>query len=181
MANVSFANGSYTFNFPKNKTAEQCAEWLIKLNNTLDGEDIFYATRLSLPANKENLINDISSSDNNSICIRFDGDGRWCYSRNIEWFRTDKDLSALLLEMDGIEIIIDYTDYEFGNMFIGAGRALVSCDVDTVKVVEHFESEDLTLESFLDYEVGDEEMWNEIMGINNEEDSDDGEEETPVK
>ena len=181
MANVSFANGTYTFKFPKNKTAEQCAEWLIRLNNTLDGEDIFYATRLSLPANKENLINDISSSDNNSICIRFDGDGRWCYSRNIEWFRTDKDLSSLLLEMDGIEIIIDYTDYEFGNMFIGAGRALVSCDVDTVKVVEHFESEKLTLESFLDYEAGDEEMWNEIMGINNEEDSNDGEdeEETP--
>ena len=181
MANVSFANGTYTFKFPKNKTAEQCAEWLIKLNNTLDGEDIFYATRISLPANKENLINDISSSDNNSICIRFDGDGRWCYSRNIEWFRTDKDLSSLLLEMDGIEIIIDYTDYEFGNMFIGAGRALVSCDVDTVKVVEHFESEKLTLESFLDYEAGDEEMWNEIMGINNEEDSNDGEdeEETP--
>ena len=180
MANVSFANGSYTFNFPKKKTAEQCAEWLIKLNNALDGEDIFYATRLSLP-NKEKLIKDISSSENNSICINFDGDGRWCYSKNIEWFKTDKDLSALLFEMDGIEIIIDYTDYEFGNMFIGAGRALVSCDVDTVKVVEHFESEDLTLESFLDYEVGNEEMWNEIMGIDNKESPNEDEEETPLK
>ena len=179
MANVSFANGTYAFKFPKNKTAEQCADWLIKLNNVLDGDDIFYATRLSL-FDKERLINDISSDDN-YICINFDGDGRWCYSKNIEWFKSDKDLSSLLLEMDGIEIIIDYTDYEFGNMFIGAGRALVSCDVDTVKVVEHFESEKLTLESFLDYEAGDEEMWNEIMGINNEEDSNDGEdeEETP--
>lgn len=176
MANVSFAQGNYTFNFPKNKTPEQCAEWLMKLADKLDGENVYYATRLSL-FNKEGLIDDISSN-NNSICINFDGDGRWCYSKNIEWFKSDKDLSALLLEMDGIEIIIDYTDYEFGNMFIGAGRALVSCDVDTVKVVEHFESEDLTLESFLDYEVGDEEMWNEIMGIDNKEDSDEDEEET---
>lgn len=42
MANVSFANGTYAFKFPKNKTAEQCADWLIKLNNALNGDDIFY-------------------------------------------------------------------------------------------------------------------------------------------
>ena len=168
MANVSFANGTYTFNFPKNKTPEQCAEWLIKLNNALDGDDVFYATRLSL-FDKERLIDDISS-DNNSICINFDGDGRWNYSRNIEWFETDEKLSSLLGEMDGIEITIDYTDYEFGSMFIGAGRALVSYHADTVKVVDAFDSEDLTLDSFLSYGAGDEEMWNEMMGIDDEED-----------
>lgn len=171
MANVSFAQGNYTFNFPKNKTAEQCADWLIQLNNALDGDDIFYATRLSL-FDKERLIDDISSD--NSICINFDGDGRWNYSRNIEWFETDENLSSLLGEMDGIEITIDYTDYEFGSMFIGAGRALVSYHTDTVKVVDAFDSEDLTLESFLSYGAGDEEMWKEMMGIDDED-----EEETP--
>lgn len=168
MANVSFANGTYTFNFPKNKTPEQCAEWLMKLADKLDGENVYYATRLSL-FNKEGLIDDISS-DNNSICINFDGDGRWNYSNNLEWFETDEELSSLLGEMDGIEITIDYTDYEFGNMFIGAGRALVSYHTDTVKVVDAFDSEDLTLESFINYGAGDEEMWKEMMGIDDEED-----------
>lgn len=167
MANVSFANGTYTFNFPKNKTAEQCAEWLMKLSDKLGDENVCYATRFSL-FNKERLIHDISD-DNNSICVEFDGDGRWNYSNNLEWFETDEELSSLLDEMDGIEITIDYTDYEFGNMFIGAGRALVSYHVDTVKVVDAFDSEELTLESFLNYGAGDEEMWKEMMGIDDEE------------
>lgn len=166
MANVSFAQGNYKFNFPKNKTPEQCADWLMKLADKLG--DVCYATRFSL-FNKERLIHDISSDDN-SICVEFDGDGRWNYSNNLEWFETDEELSSLLGEMDGIEITIDYTDYEFGNMFIGAGRALVSYHADTVKVVDAFDSEDLTLESFINYGAGDEEMWKEMMGIDDEED-----------
>ena len=45
--------------------------------------------------------------------------------------------------------------------------------------MDAFDSEDLTLESFLNYGAGDEEMWKEMMGIDDEEDFFDEEDEEP--
>ena len=66
--------------------------------------------------------------------------------------------------MDGLIIEVEYTDYETGMMVVGNGSATIKVKGVEVSVCEDFEGEELTKESYIDYNIGDENDWAELMG-----------------
>ena len=54
--------------------------------------------------------------------LRFFGAGRWTYDSNMEWFKTDDDLKAHLLKMQGLQIDISFKEYEEGEGFCCSRR-----------------------------------------------------------
>lgn len=156
MANISFVFGSYMFNFENTKIkGDKTAQvaWLERLAKDLycmdvDGEPFLltYATYLDMDS--------LNQSDN-EIYISFTGDGRWAYHNNISWFETEH--ADLLKELDGLQISIDYTDYEFGIMQIQPnGGALITVEGDKIKIVyDEKDWENLTPKAYLEYGCGE--------------------------
>lgn len=163
MSNLSFAEGCYIFTFPKNKTAEQCAEWLIQLVDNLNINEPHYVTSFFI-SDKEKLASAISS-DNHSVCVEFDGFGHWDYGENIQAFKNDEKLSSSLSEMDGIEILINYINHQFGNTTAVIKHLLVSYHDNKIEIANNFENEYISIDRFFGYEL-EEEFWrHKLMNI----------------
>lgn len=159
MANISSAFGQYTIDFSNteikgNKTAQQ--DLLSKLADALEytelenGEKIIlsYATRFYLEEAK-NL--------NDEYHIEFTADGRWAYYNNLDWFKNDASLCDNIKHLDGLTIMVDYTDYEFGIMQLLA-NASCSIEVANGKInITHSEKDwlDLTPKNYLNANIGD--------------------------
>lgn len=163
MSNLSFAKGSYIFEFPKNKTAEQCADWLIRLADNLNINEPHYVTSFFI-SSKEKLTSAISSN-NHSVCIEFDGFGHCDYDANIQTFKNDEKLSSLLSEMDWIEILINYINHQFGNTTAVIKHTLVSYHDNKVEIADNFKNEYIPIDSFFGYKL-EEDIWrHELMDI----------------
>lgn len=163
MSNLSFAKGSYIFEFPKNKTAEQCAEWLIQLVDNLNINEPHYVTSIFI-SDREKLASYISS-DNHSICMEFDGFGHWDYEENIQAFKNDEKLSSLLSEMDGLEILINYINHQFGNTVAVIRHTLFSYHDNKIEIADNFKNEYIPIDSFFGYKL-EEDIWrHELMNI----------------
>ena len=164
MNKLSFAKGCYIFEFPKNKTAEQCAEWLIRLVDNLNINEPHYVTSISI-SDKEKLASAISSN-NHSVCVEFDGFGHWDYEENIQAFKNDEKLLSLLSEMDGIEILINYINHRFGNTTAVIKHTLVSYHDNKIEIANNFENEYISIDRFFGYELEEEEFWrHKLMNI----------------
>ena len=163
MNKLSFATGCYIFEFPKNKTAEQCAEWLIRLVDNLNINGPHYVISFFI-FDKEGLANAISSN-NHSICIEFDGYGYWDYEENIKWFKNNQKLSSLLREMDGIEILINYINHQFGNTVAVIRHTLFSYHDNKIEIADNFKNEYIPIDSFFGYKL-EEDIWrHKLMNI----------------
>lgn len=159
MANISSVFGSYVFNFEHtklsgNQTAQ--AEWLenlaelLQFTYTANGEliEVVYATRFEI---------DCISQSNNETTVPFTADGRWSYTNNISWFESQADINSLLLELDGLQIHIDYVDYEFGMMqILPNGDVSIQVTNNQVVITDNNDGwQDLTPKSYLDSACGD--------------------------
>lgn len=159
MANMSSAFGTFYFDFSKTgKAPEQCIDWLKRFNEKLGS--LTYCTSFDDDEiNLENLSKDLK------IELGFTGTGRWGYASNFYFFENKEDESySLLPEMDGLIIEVEYTDHETGMMVVGNGSATIEIKGVEVSVCEDFEGEELTKESYIDYNIGDENDWAELMG-----------------
>lgn len=164
MEHISFAKGCYIFDFPKNKTAEQCADWLIRLADNLNINEPHYAISFFI-SDKEKLASAISSN-NHSVCVEFDGYGYWDYEENIQWFKNNEKLSSLISEMDGIEVLINYINHQFGNTVAVIRHTLVSYHDNKVEIADNFKNEYTPIDSFFGYELEEEEFWrHKLMNI----------------
>ena len=165
MANISSANGSYTFNFANVKAnSEERVTWLkefAKLTSKAYYETYFYDAE-SLTA---------ISVEGGEITLPFVGSGRWTYKNNIQWFETGwEELKELVLKMDGIKIDIDYKEYETGCMFISKGSFTVEVKDGKVSITEcSLESDDLNEETFVDWDFGSIDEYQEMFNCNNDE------------
>lgn len=164
MSHLSFAKGCYIFDFPENKTAEQCADWLIRLADNLNINEPHYVTSFFI-SSKEKLTSAISSN-NHSVCIEFDGFDHCDYDANIQAFKNDEKLSSLLSEMDGIEILINYINHQFGNTTAVIKHTLVSYYDNKIEIANNFENEYISIDRFFGYELEEEEFWrHKLMNI----------------
>lgn len=164
MNHLSFAKGSYIFEFPKNKTAEQCAEWLIQLVDNLNINGPHYVISFFI-FDKEGLASAISSN-NHSVCIEFDGFGHWDYEENIQAFKNNEKLSSLLSEMDGIEILINYINHQFGNTVAVIRHTLVSSHDNKIEITNFAKNEYISIDRFFGYELEEEEfLRHKLMNI----------------
>ena len=163
MNKLSFAKGCYIFEFPKNKTAEQCADWLIRLADNININEPHYAISFFI-SDKEKLASAISSN-NHSVCVEFDGYGYWDYEENIQWFKNNEKLSSLLSEMEGIEIFINYINHQFGNTVAVIRHTLVSYHDNKIEITNFVKNEYIPIDSFFGYEL-EEEFWrHKLMNI----------------
>ena len=163
MDHISFAKGCYIFTFPKNKTAEHCADWLIRLVDNLNINGPHYIIDFFI-FDKEKLASAISS-DNHSVCVEFDGFGHWDYEENIQAFKNDEKLSSLLSEMEGIEIFINYINHQFGNTVAVIKHTLVSYHGNKIEIADFFENEYISIDRFFGYKL-EEDIWRyELMDI----------------
>ena len=164
MKHISFAKGCYIFDFPKNKTAEQCADWLIELADNLNINEPHYVTSFFI-SDKEELASYISR-DNHSVCVEFDGFGHWDYEENIQEFKNDEKFSSLLSEMDGIEILINYINHQFGNTIAVIRHTLVSYHDNKIEITNFVKNEYISIDRFFGYELEEEEFWrHKLMNI----------------
>lgn len=164
MSNLSFAKGYYIFEFPKNKTAEQCADWLIRLVDNLNINGPHYVISFFI-FDKEGLASAISSN-NHSVCIEFDGYGYWDYEENIKWFKNNEKLSSLLSEMGGIEIFINYINHQFGNTVAVIRHTVISYHDNKIEITNFVKNEYISIDRFFGYELEEEEfLRHKLMNI----------------
>ena len=163
MANISTAHGEYTFNFANVKASnEEKVAWVKELAKlTGDG---YYETYFD---DAESLtVNNIENDE--VIFLPFSGLGRWTYRNNIQWFESGwEELKELVLKMDGIKIDINYKEYEPGCMFVSEGSYMVEVKDGKVLITEcSLESDDLTEETFVDWDFGTVEYYRKMFGCN---------------
>lgn len=157
MANCTTAFGTYRFFFPATISSSECQRFLNALNQLLDNDD--YSTVLDLHDYELNKKLDSTSHHEEygnirGFTLNFNGIGCGQYLNNISWFNDDERLANLLQTVNGLRIVINYTDFDqFGYCFVGKGRALISVmDNDTI-IKQHFESEDLNEETAIKYQI----------------------------
>jgi hypothetical protein len=165
MANISSANGSYTFNFANVKAnSEERVAWLkefAKLKSKAYYETYFYDAE-SLTA---------ISVEDDEITLPFVGSGRWTYTNNIQWFKTGwEELKEIVLKMDGIKIDINYKEYEPGGMFVSKGSFTVEVKNGEVSIIEcSYESDELNEKTFVDWDFGSIDEYKEMFDRNDDE------------
>lgn len=163
MANISQAKGSYVFKFPA-QNVEHVLSVIERLAEEL--EDSHYSTILDF--SYDDPLTEISTDQNDPtqahLHIYFIGNGRWNYSNNIEWFKTDPTLNSILSEIKGLKLEIEYIDYTCnidptaGYALFGEGKALLTISEEQeVNIIKNdFNAQPLTRELYLEYELGKE-------------------------
>ena len=163
MANISQAKGSYIFKFPA-QNVKHALSVIERLAEVL--EESYYSTILDF--SYDDPLTEISTDQNDPtqvhLHIYFIGNGRWNYSNNIEWFKTDPALSVILSEIKGLELEIEYIDYTLGidhttgYALFGEGEALLTISEEQeVNIIKNdFKVQPLTRELYLEYELGEE-------------------------
>lgn len=157
MANCTTAFGTYRFFFPATISFSECQRFLNTLNQLLDNDD--YATVLDLHDyelnNKlDNTFHHEEYGDIRELTLNFNGTGCGQYLNNIGWFNEDERLADLLQPLNGLRIVIHYTDFDqFGYCFVGNGRAIISVTDDDTIIEQRFESEDLNEETAIKYQI----------------------------
>lgn len=135
MANPSIATGTYHFDFTGTNIATNSPAKEAFINNLHclttqyagDGEYREYYTDFDI----ENL--DTADYQKQIVEVSFYGCGRRAYHNNLEWFKTNDEISKLLKSIKGLVIEIIYTDvleseYCEGKATVvmdGAGEQLV--------------------------------------------------------
>lgn len=163
MANISQAKGSYIFKFPA-QNVEHVLSVIERLAEVL--EESHYSTILDF--SHDDPLTEISTDQNDPtqvhLHIYFIGNGRWNYSNNIEWFKTDPTLNGILSEIKGLELEIEYIDYTrdidptAGYALFGEGKALLTASKEQeVNILKNdLKVQPLTRELYLEYELGEE-------------------------
>lgn len=162
MANISQAKGSYIFKFPA-QNVEHAFSVIERLSEVL--EDSHYSTILDF--SYDDPLTELSTEQNDPtqahLHIYFTGNGRWNYSNNIEWFKTDPTLNSILSEIKELELEIEYIDYTCdidptaGYALFGEGKALLTVSDGQVNIIKNdLKVQPLTRELFLEYELGEE-------------------------
>lgn len=159
MANISSANGSYTFNFANVKAnSEERVAWIkefAKLTSAPYYETYFY--------DAESLTS--VSVEDDEITLPFVGSGHWTYRNNIYWFEAGgAELKEIVLRMDGIKIDIEYKEYEPGGMFVSKGSYTVEVKDGKVSIIEcSYERDGLNESTFVDWDFGMIDEYKEIL------------------
>ena len=129
-------------------------------------EDSHYSTILDFPY--DDSLTELSTDQNDPtqvhLHIYFIGNGRWNYSNNIEWFKTDPILNSMLSEIKGLEVEIEYIDYTYnvdpmaGYIPFGEGKALLTVSEEQeVNILKNdLKVQPLTRELYLEHELGEE-------------------------
>lgn len=163
MANISQAKGSYIFKFPAQNVGHVLSV-IERLSEVL--EDSHYSTILDF--SYDDSLTELSTDQNDPtqvpLHIYFIGNGRWNYSNNIEWFKTDPILNSILSEIKGLELEIEYIDYTCdidpttGYALFGEGKALLTVSyVQGVNIIKNdLKVKPLTRELYLEHELGEE-------------------------
>lgn len=148
MANISTVNGEFFFTF-KTQTKEQIKAFVLKLSNVLsqhsNGSSKEYGTSLEMLDFLDKKLEECEFE----FSLPFNAFGKWKYANNIETF-AQGDVADVLKEMDGLEIQIEYSEYETGNGFIGEGSGIIVVKDNQVKTSCNAEYCDLTMENFCD-------------------------------
>lgn len=68
--------------------------------------------------------------------------------------------------MDGIEILINYINHQFGNTTAVIKHTLVSYYDNKIEIANNFENEYISIDRFFGYELEEEEFWrHKLMNI----------------
>lgn len=123
MADVSIANGTYTFDFRGVEASDtDCLKWLKSYASVLRNRG--YATVLygiPTPEKDDGAVWDLDSE--RVVTFSFDAEGRYSFESNLEWAETDKDENDTLAKMPGLCISVSYDDC------IDSSCALVNSEV----------------------------------------------------
>ena len=151
MSNISDAFGEFQFDFSNvKKTPVEIASWLHKFKNALDKGEYFTTLEYTVDGYFHN-------QDISNLVINFVANGRNAYQNNLEFITTNKENDAykLLLEMDGLNLNIEYDDMEIGCAFIGDGNYKIEVYDNTIHAGGHFNSKELTAEAFYEHGFGE--------------------------
>ena len=150
MANPSTAFGDYAFDFSnvKDATAKKKADWFKRLSEELGGgeyDTIFF----------HKIEEDTELLNSDEFSLSFSGTGNWNYARNIEWYENYSDIKAIMLEMVGLKIEIDYVDYEVGCDFICKSSAKLEVKNNKVEIdIDCAESHSFNYRAWCEYDIG---------------------------
>lgn len=110
MADISIANGTYTFDFRGVEASEaDCLQWLKSYASVLSNRR--YATVLydvPTPVEGDGVFWN-AGSERIASCA-FDAEGRYSFESNLEWAETDKDENDALAKMPGLCILVSYDE-----------------------------------------------------------------------
>ena len=110
MADVSIANGTYTFDFRGVEASEaDCLRWLKSYASVLSNRG--YATVLHdvpTPVEGDGVFWN-AGSERIASCA-FEAEGRYSFESNLEWAETDKDENDALAKMPGLCILVSYDE-----------------------------------------------------------------------
>ena len=110
MADVSIANGTYTFDFRGVEASEvDCLRWLKSYASVLNNRG--YATVLHdvpTPVEGDGVFWN-AGSERIASCA-FEAEGRYSFESNLEWAETDKDENDALAKMPGLCILVSYDE-----------------------------------------------------------------------
>ena len=151
MSNISDAFGEFQFDFSNvKKTPVEIASWLHKFKNALDKGEYFTTLEYTVDG-------DFHNQDISNVVINFVANGRNAYQNNLEFITTNKENDAykLLLEMDGLNLNIEYDNMEIGCAFIGDGNYKIEVYDNTIHAGGHFNSKELTEEAFYEHGFGE--------------------------
>lgn len=158
MANISIVRGTFVFDFNNCPQQEpsQYNDWLKKVSEVLS--DRPYPTNLD-------LYRDLYNTDKRNAKVPFTAEGAWVYEHNINEMIAEQDaFRALLMEISGIVVTINYIEYEQSDGFVLNGNAIINTDNGAVSVKIDTESDDFNRENFLNYGCGDIYGWCELTG-----------------
>lgn len=125
MANISSAQGTYTFRSPDKLALHRyLIDFVTQLSNVDYGTDLLHP-ETSIPLNRETIeqMDDRMTFEDNLWTVTYDflGSGRWSYQNNLEWTFNDLiETEEHFEEWESVpfDITVDYWDEEGGCGFL---------------------------------------------------------------
>lgn len=170
MANLSDVHGIIEFDFSRvRKVSKKDIIQFVKTYAKAVSANTDYWTEITIDDGNE--IPKVKEKGQ-TLCVgfNFNAVGRWTYNNNLDWLTEStsehyKKLRKLLRKYKGLLISIDWKEYETGCMFISTGDYTLEVKSNKLERYYHSEEYDLTKELYTYYEFGDENDWNEMMGM----------------
>lgn len=173
MANHSYANGVYSFDFTEANpylTSFDKLKWLKKVSHLLCYQELDSKTPVTYSTSMGKLLDSsyketqlLKELEDDVVDFDFYGYGRWDYETNVYFFNQEP-LKYLIEEIDGIKIDVEYTDFEPAEAFVGNGHAKISFNKKEGIVIEaSFNKENLTLDTWREYDLGDDNQYFEFF------------------
>ena len=165
MADLSQAQGSFTFNISKLKTKKNSFEIIEWFKRFVDD-----CSNRNYPTNINFSCDPFYFEGGKVFNFTFDATGKYSYESTLEemFACDDEKMKSLLKEMDGLTISINYGDMEFAHNFIGKGCATIKVNDGDISLESEFESEEITQERFVKYGFGDEKDYQELLEWNSD-------------